>query len=261
MLAAYNVGQETMGLKEITKREFGVNQTPFDEVVDLSKQQVKDVDLLDIYPYACADALWCLRLGLRFDEQMDESQHNYFTLQQDLIPWIVETELRGVKPQLERLSSIDTAITELINKLEASIYEMAGRKFNINSLKQKADVLFGPTDEGGMGLLPPAKKNRRGVYETITTKGGNLISTTKESMRIITTQHPIIPAIVEHKSLMTIKSTFIDGMPKYINPYTGRVHPSVNQHRTATSRLSYTPPHQTHPVSYTHLTLPTIYSV
>ncbi len=113
---------------------------------------------------------------------------------------------------------------ELLARVEANLYELAGERFNPNSPRQLATVLF-----DHLGL--PARKRTKTGY-----------STDAEVLEELATQHPVVACILEHRQLVKLKSTYVDALQALADPQTARVHTTFNQAITATGRLSSTEP-------------------
>ena len=244
MIMAHDLGHETVGLKDIVKRVYGVSQTTFEEAVgDPKEMQVRDAELRTIYPYACDDAYYCLRLGEDFERELNKESNwgmaRSYELRASLMDWVVDTELAGVGVDLSNRDALDVEFTEMIDSLNESVSEhLEGRDYK--SAAAKADALFAPKPKG-LGLKPPAKTTGK----VIKTKSGKQISTKADDLKLVSYQHPVIGELVQLGSLNTIRNTFIRGADQYINPASGRVHASVNQTGTATGRLSYSFPNLT----------------
>ena len=110
-----------------------------------------------------------------------------------------------------------------IRELEASIWEQAGEKFNINSPKQLGVILF---EKMGM---PGGKKTKTGY------------STAADVLDKLAPDHPFVADILEYRQLAKLKSTYADGLANYIGE-DGRIHSTFNQTITATGRISSTEP-------------------
>ena len=109
-----------------------------------------------------------------------------------------------------------------MNTLDASIKELAGIDFNIDSPKQLGDVLF-----EHLKISAKAKKTKTGQYAT----GEDILQKHKND-------HEIIPLIVEYRQLRKLKSTYVDPLPTLTDPVDGRIHTSLMQTVTSTGRLS-----------------------
>lgn len=143
-----------------------------------------------------------------------------------LIPVLSSMELQGVLVDTKLLGKLAKHVDEEIKKVSDKIYKMAGMEFNISSPLQLREVLFEKLDIPTQGV----KKSKTGL------------STSAEELEKLTGQHPIIPEISIYRELAKLKNTYIDTLPKLINPATGRIHSTFNQVVTATGRLSSSEP-------------------
>ncbi|HPT70311.1 MAG TPA: DNA polymerase I, partial [Syntrophomonas sp.] len=133
-------------------------------------------------------------------------------------------EFAGIKVEKRVLAQISEELATGLDRDEDRIYALAGVKFNINSPKQLAQVLF--EDLG----LPGGKKTKSGY------------STGQEVLENLLDQHEIIPYIIDYRQLSKLKSTYADALQSLIHPETGRVHTIFKQALTATGRLSSVEP-------------------
>jgi len=133
-------------------------------------------------------------------------------------------EITGVKVEAEKLKTMSAELESAIAGVSEEIFQLAGEEFNINSPKQLGVILFEKL------ALPPIKKTKTGF------------STNAEVLEQLAEQHEIAAKIIEHRTLVKLKSTYVDGMQTLINPGTGKLHTSFNQTVTATVRLSSTEP-------------------
>lgn len=148
----------------------------------------------------------------------------YHEVEMPLTRVLAEMELAGVKVEGDTLAAISHELGERLEMTEASIYEMAGEEFNINSTRQLGHVLF---DQLG---LPALKKTKTGY------------STNAAVLEQLYDRHPIIALIMDYRQLVKLKSTYVDALPNYIHPQTGRIHTIFKQAVTATGRLSSAEP-------------------
>ncbi|RME21807.1 MAG: DNA polymerase I, partial [Deltaproteobacteria bacterium] len=131
---------------------------------------------------------------------------------------------RGVGIDTGLLERLGDHVDGQLGRLEREIYELAGSEFNLNSPVQLRKVLF---DDLG---LPVVKKTRTGP------------STDQSVLEQLAASHPIAERLLEYRSLAKLKSTYIDVLPRMVNPATGRIHTRYNQTVTATGRLSSSDP-------------------
>ncbi len=157
--------------------------------------------------------------------QNTEQEHLLHELEMPLIPVLLDMELTGIAVDTEVLSDLSAQLGARIRELETEIYALAGEEFTISSPKQLRRILF---EKLG---LPPDKTRR--------TKTG--YSTDAEVLAGLS-DHEIVAKILEYREATKLKSTYLDALPKLVDPETGRLHTSFNQAGTATGRLSSSDP-------------------
>jgi len=145
-------------------------------------------------------------------------------LELPLVPVLAAMEYRGVGIDKEELKTYSAELEQLVNNLQNEIFRQAGEEFNIASPPQLSQILF---EKLG---LKPVKKIKTG-YSTDSSVLAKLIN-----------EHPIIESIINYRELTKIKSTYVDALPRLINPDTKRLHTTFNQTVTATGRLSSSNP-------------------
>jgi DNA polymerase-1 len=150
----------------------------------------------------------------------------FFEIEMPIVYILADMEKRGVKIDTNEMQRLNIYFTNKIYELETDIYSAAGVNFNINSTKQLAEILF---DKLG---LPQLKKTAK--------KTG--YSTDNEVLTELAQVHPLPDLILQYRNLTKLKSTYIDGIQKEINPETHRIHTSFNQTVTTTGRLSSSNP-------------------
>ena len=228
MLAAYLLGEKSLGLKALAFGRLGVEMTLITDLIGSGARQISmsQVEVNQAADYACADADMTLRLAeLLAPELHQQGLWQLFSeVEMPLVPVLVRMERNGVALDKELLREMSYRLGEQVLKLEAEIYDCAGHRFNVNSPQQLSSVLFQEL------RLPPARR----------TKGG--YSTGAAVLEELRGTHPIIEFILDYRQLAKVKSTYIDALPGLINHKTGRVHTSFNQTRTATGRLSSSEP-------------------
>ena len=152
----------------------------------------------------------------------------YTEIELPLANVLAKMEIRGVFVDTERLSEKSAEMENRIATVEKNIYDLAGEKFNINSPKQLAEILFTKLK------LPPVKNTK--------TKTKSGISTNAEVLESLKYRHPIVEEILNFRMLTKLKSTYLDGIKNLIDSETRRVHTNFNQTVTATGRLSSSDP-------------------
>ena len=200
----------------------GYKTIQFSSVVPDKKGQFSDVKLEDAVDYAAEDADITWRLYEVFSKSLQERGMTklFNTVEMPLVTILSKMELAGIHLEEKKLAEFDTEVTSRLAIIEKKIFTEVGHEFNINSPKQLQEVLF---QERG---LPPGKKIKTGFSTAIDTL---------EQLAHL----DIVPnLILQNRGLVKLKNTYIDTLPKMINPATGRVHTSYTQTGTATGRLS-----------------------
>ncbi len=149
--------------------------------------------------------------------------HLFETVELPLCEVLVEMEHNGVAADRAMLKEFGVKLSGKIEELRRKVFELAGTEFNINSPKQLGELLFEKL------ALPSGKKTKSGY------------STDIEVLAALRDKHPVVPAVMEFRQLMKLKSTYVDGLLSQIAP-DGRIHTSFNMMATATGRLSSTEP-------------------
>jgi len=157
----------------------------------------------------------------------EESDIGLFqNVEMKLIPVLADMELNGIAVDVPVLNQLSKDVAKAIDKVTKKIYKEAGEEFNVASSTQLRDILFEK-----MGL--PAEGIKKG-------KTG--YSTAESELDKLSGIHPIIDMIREHRELAKLQSTYVDVLPKLINPKTNRIHTTFNQAVTTTGRLSSSDP-------------------
>lgn len=138
-----------------------------------------------------------------------------------LVLCLSKIEHRGFLVDTDVLDELSLDFKAQIDVLEEEIYRLAGKSFTINSPKQLGDILF--IDLG----LPSGKKGKSGNY-----------STAQAELDRLRPMHPIIDKITDYRQLTKLRSTFVEGLSKYVDPTDGRIHSHFNANFTNTGRLS-----------------------
>jgi DNA polymerase-1 len=228
MVAAYLLGEKSMGLKNLTFSRLAIEMTPIVDLIGAGAKTIpmSQVEISRAADYACADADMTLRLKEVFEPELKQQGlwQLFADVELPLVPVLMAMERNGVALDAKLLKEMSQRLGEQLARVEKDIYDNAGHQFNINSPQQLSAVLFEELK------LTPAGK----------TKGG--YSTGASVLEELLGIHPIIELILDYRQLSKIKSTYIDALPGLINAKTGRVHTSFNQTRTATGRLSSSEP-------------------
>ena len=136
---------------------------------------------------------------------------------------LASMETQGFLVDAQGIEQFGQKLKSRIDEITERIYELVGREFNINSPKQLGVALF-----EDLGL--PCKKKTKSGY-----------STNADVLESLVDKHPVIPEIIEYRTLTKLNSTYCEGLLKVILP-DGRIHSSFNQTETRTGRISSTEP-------------------
>lgn len=192
------------------------------------QKSMRDLSPASVCDYAAEDADVTLRLYNVLKPRLKETnvEQLFYDIEMPLVPVLADMETTGVRLDTEALAETSKVLTERMKQIERNIYELAGHEFNIASPKQVGEVLFGE-----MKIVEKPKKTKTGQYVT-----------SEEVLQQLRSKAPIVADILEHRGLKKLLGTYVDALPKLINPRTGHIHTSFNQAVTATGRLSSSDP-------------------
>ena len=192
------------------------------------QKSMRDLSPTDIYEYAAEDADITLRLKNVLEPRLKELgvEELFWNIEMPLVRVLADMELNGVCLDTEALQDTSKIFTERMKQYEQEIYKKAGEEFNISSPKQVGDILFGK-----LQIMDKPKKTKTGQYVT-----------SEEVLQSLESKSPIVRNILNYRGMKKLLSTYIDALPKLINPRTGHIHTSFNQALTATGRLSSSDP-------------------
>ena len=148
----------------------------------------------------------------------------YAELELPLAGVLARMEAAGVALDLRYLAGLRASMEASLSSLTEEIYRLAGTTFNLNSPKQLAQVLFERLQ------LPVIKRTKTGA------------STDSDVLQQLAARHPLPEKLMQYRELSKLVSTYVDALPRLVNPATGRIHTSFNQAATATGRLSSSDP-------------------
>ena len=192
------------------------------------QKSMRDLAPADVYEYAAEDADITLRLKNVLEPELKKygADRLFYEIEMPLMPVLAEMEMQGVRIDTASLGETSKVLTARMEEIEQRIYELAGEQFNIASPKQVGDVLFGK-----MKIVDKPKKTKTGQFVT-----------SEDVLQTLKGKHEIVADILEHRGLKKLLGTYVDALPKLINPRTGHIHTSFNQTVTATGRISSTDP-------------------
>jgi DNA polymerase I len=230
MIATYLIesSQRALNLKDVAFDKLGTEMTHIVDLIGKGKSQstMASVPVGTAADYACADADVTLRLMRKTEPELRSGglDRLFADVEMPLVAILAQMEQDGVAIDSEYLRAMSVKLGEQLADIEDRIYASVGHRFNTNSTKQLATVLF---DELGLA------SNRR-------TKTG--YSTDADTLELLRGAHPVIELILESRQLGKLKSTYVDALPAMVNPSTGRLHTSYNQTAASTGRISSSDP-------------------
>lgn len=193
-----------------------------------NQRSMRDLSPIDIYEYACEDADITLQLKNKLEPELKKhgAEKLFYEIEMPLMPVLADMEMNGVCLDIASLAETNKQFTQRMLEIEQRIYELAGQQFNIASPKQVGEILFDK-----LKIVEKAKKTKTGQYVT-----------SEEVLQQLKNKHEIVADILEHRGLKKLIGTYVEALPKLINPKTGHIHTSFNQTITATGRLSSSDP-------------------
>ena len=213
-------------LDNLAMLHLNVKMTPITDLIGKGKSSITmaDVDIATTCQYACADADMTWRLCEHYKHIIENDPDTQRIISEIEIPLseiLIRMEKIGIlvdpKVLKEQSLSVESKMTDLSNR----IYDMVGRKFNLNSPKQLGEILF------DVLKLPSGRKRstRADILEKLAAQG-----------------HEVPTYILEYRQLQKLKSTYLDALLEKINPNTQRIHTSYHQTITSTGRISSSDP-------------------
>ena len=190
----------------------------------VNQGSMRDVPVEKQTEYAVEDADVTFQLKHHFTKEMEAAKtlDLYTKVELPLVKVLTAMECEGINLDVPFLEELSKNLTVDIQKLEEAIFTAAGETFNLASPKQLGPILF-----DNLKLVDKPKKTKTGQY-----------STAEDVLSYLAKEHPIVSDILDWRSLKKLQNTYVEALPKEINPKTGRVHTKYNQAVAATGRLS-----------------------
>jgi DNA polymerase-1 len=231
MIAAHMLDSSRISysLDELCRLYLGHSMISYRDVTGTGKSKInfEEVELEAAKVYSCEDADVAMLLSEKLAGELDELDllRVYRDIELKFIEVLARIEINGVKVDAARLRELSKEFEAGLKDIEKAIFEEVGYEFNLNSPIQLRQVLFET-------LRLPQKK---------LTKTGES-STDVEVLNDLSKFHPVPEKVLEHRTLSKLKSTYVDALPRLINPRTGRLHTSFNPVGSSTGRLSSSDP-------------------
>ena len=229
MLASYVLNPDTShNLTDLSQKYLGIKPKSYSELVPKGKT-IADVSIQAVADYCGMDAYTTFSLvpKLRTELEAVPKLHELLlNVEQPLEPVLAEMEYQGIRINTAYLQELSQQLEQDLHAIEQTAYQAAGGQFNLGSPKQLSELLFET-----LGL--DRKKSRK-------IKTG--YSTDAATLEKLSGDHAVVDAILEHRTLSKLKSTYVDALPALVRPDTQRVHTDFNQTATSTGRLSSSNP-------------------
>ncbi|MCH5221681.1 MAG: DNA polymerase I [Muribaculaceae bacterium] len=179
---------------------------------------------LDPLGAMCETAVLVLQLmPLLVDEATQKGQLSLLNdVELPFVSVLASMEWEGVRIDTAELRRLAATLTERLAELESKAYQIAGRPFNVSSPMQVGQILF---DE--LKIDPKARKTKGGAW-----------STAEDVLEKYSRDVPLVQLILDIRGLRKLLATYVEALPKLINPATGKLHTTYNQTVTATGRIS-----------------------
>jgi DNA polymerase I len=234
MIAAWVLEPDSrrLGLKKMADDELGISMTEIEELIGSgSKQMTMDmVAINDVAPYAGADAEIPIRLRKILHERLVKNDllKVLEKIEMPLIPVLMEMEFHGITIDKKFFKDFSNELSSRMLEIQKKVYRHVGYEFNLNSTQQLSKALFET-----LKLTPPNSSNK--------TKAGSY-STAADVLELMKDKHEVVNLLQEYREISKLVSTYLDALPRQINPKTGRVHTSFNQTGSVTGRLASSDP-------------------
>lgn len=206
-------------LDDLSLEKFSHVKIPLKELIGSGKKQVsmKDVSIEKVKEYCCEDVDYTIRLKTIFEKELKEKELEkvFDEIEMPLLLVLAKMEQEGIYLSVEKLRVIGQGILQEIERLKIRIFQLAGEEFNLNSPKQLSEVLY----------------QKLGIKSRTSSTSADVLEALQED-------YPIAKELLEYRSLEKLRSTYVQALPSFVNPETGRIHCSFNQSVTATGRLS-----------------------
>ena len=221
-----------LGLKDMADAYLHVQMTHIEDLIGKGKSQITmaEVPISKAADYAAADAEICMHLRPLLQEQMEQQNVSqlFAEMEMPLVPVLLEMERAGIGLDAVFLEDMSVELTQRLESINNDVYAAVGYPFNLNSTQQLSKALFET-----LKLEPPDRRKK--------TSSGHY-STSAAVLEAIKDQHDVIKWLLEYRELSKLKSTYLEALPKQINPKTGRVHTSFNQTGSVTGRMASSNP-------------------
>jgi DNA polymerase I-like protein with 3'-5' exonuclease and polymerase domains len=205
-----NQNRNDLGLDDCLKREFGYH------MVKGVGKEVEKYSFEEVATYAALDAEWTWKLYKKYEAKLlADGLSGIFNLEMDVLEVICRMELRGADIDVKELEKLKANLEVQLETCKATIYRLAGKAFNINSVPEKQKLLYSPKKDGGRGLRPkvltPAgqKRAEEGLPSSVSD-----YSVAEPALQAFAGKDLLVDAMIEYSDLNKLLTT-------YVIPYLG----------------------------------------
>lgn len=234
MIAAWLLepSSHRLGLKALAEIELGISMTHIEELIGSGKHQLSmaEIPAEKVAPYAAADAEVPLKLMKIFTDRLEKNQlfAIFEEIEMPLVPVLIDMERNGISIDKQFFKEYSQELSARMREIEKEIYQILGYPININSTQQLSKALF-----IDLGLKNPDSGGK--------TKSGHF-STSASVLEEMRGQHKVVDLILEYRELSKLVSTYLEALPKQVNPRTNKIHTSFSQTGSVTGRLASSEP-------------------
>lgn len=219
MVAAFLLrpGRAAYGLDALADEHLGL-------VAPEEEGPAAEVEVERMTSYAARSADLALRLSAELEAKLESAglSELYRTIDGPLLPLLARMEAHGVLVDVTALAAMSKKMEAALDKGRAEIHRLAGTEFNVDSPKQLREVLF----------------ERLGLKSRRKTAKSKVASTDAQTLEELAAEHEIARRIIEYREVAKLKGTYVDALPRLVDPESGRVHTSFQPTGAATGRLS-----------------------
>ena len=232
MIAHYLINPDMRhGMDVLAETYLNYSPVPIEKLIGKkgkNQLSMRNVPLQDQAEYAVEDADITLQLKELFKAKLEDTDtlKLFNEIEIPLVEVLTSMEIEGINLDVDSLAKMSVELEIDIKKITEKVYAEAGEEFNLSSPKQIGDILFGK-----LQLVEKPKKTKTGQFQT-----------NEAILSKLSSKHEIVRDILEYRTLVKLKSTYVDALPREIQKTTGRVHTSYSQTTAATGRLSSTNP-------------------
>ena len=195
-----------------------------------TQKSMRDADVSAVKEYSAEDADVTWQLAGKFAPMLEQEEVTklFNEVEMPLVGVLAGMETQGIRIDIPALKAFSEELGTDLLRLQEEIHKACGMSFNIDSPKQLGDVLFETLKLGGDKVKRTAKT---GQYQT-----------SEDILQELSNSHPVIPLILDYRSLRKLKGTYVDVLPDEADLDTHRVHTSYLQTVAATGRLASNDP-------------------